>query len=432
MVRFTSGYSLCIKRTEYSQAYFYHQILKNFGRRREPVEKANLMESNRNPFRYDSDFDLNDIVGRKEEILLAELAIRDGQRLFLSGPRGFGKTSILRAAQANMSREGAIVLYVNAGASSDIAKLVEEIIAGVASQVFEGEKDGIAKACQALFHMEAASKFPADGQDMPVRVDIDTLSDRYMQIEVLTTTLNSLNSLASSLPESRPLALIIDEFSVLMKRFGVMAERQIRSVVQRHQNVGYIFSGSDVGLMMDMTAKHSRPFYHGGDHLYLRPVPAADFATWLYEHFTECGFEVSGNDPILCILSLADDVPYCVQMLAHNCWEQLHHGEKSKLTVGLVETVLEQTVKSLDASLRERWNGLANLQRKTLIAVLDANGQRIKPVEIARSIASPASSARSAVRALYDRGILWDDWNLGKLRVRLEDPFFGHWIRMNE
>jgi hypothetical protein len=27
---------------------------------------------------------------------------------------------------------------------------------------------------------------------------------------------------------------------------------------------------------------------------------------------------------------------------------------------------------------------------------------------------------------------LWDDWNLGKLRVRLEDPFFGHWIRMNE
>jgi hypothetical protein len=70
------------------------------------------------------------------------------------------------------------------------------------------------------------------------------------------------------------------------------------------------------------------------------------------------------------------------------------------------------------------------LQQKTLIAVLDGEGQRIRPAETARSIESPASSVRSALRALYDRGILWDDWNLRKLRVRLEDPFFAHWIRM--
>jgi uncharacterized protein len=91
------------------------------------------MELNRNPFRYGADFDPNDVVGCKVEITRAVRAIRDRQRLFLIGPRGFGKTSILRAAQANLSQEGAIVLYVNAETSSGIATLVREIVAGTAA-----------------------------------------------------------------------------------------------------------------------------------------------------------------------------------------------------------------------------------------------------------------------------------------------------------
>jgi type II secretory pathway predicted ATPase ExeA len=96
------------------------------------------MKSNRNPFRYDAEFDLDNIVGRKNEIKWTERAIQDGQRVFFIGPRGFGKTSILRAAQATMSRKDAIVLYVNAETSPDVRKLIGEIIAGVAVQVYGG------------------------------------------------------------------------------------------------------------------------------------------------------------------------------------------------------------------------------------------------------------------------------------------------------
>jgi hypothetical protein len=43
---------------------------------------------------------------------------------------------------------------------------------------------------------------------------------------------------------------------------------------------------------------------------------------------------------------------------------------------------------------------------------------------------SPASSVRSAQRALYNRNILWDDWSVGKVRVRFKDPFLAQWISM--
>ena len=388
------------------------------------------MKSNRNPFRYGADFVLDDIIDRKDEVVHVERVIRDGMRLFLAGPRGFGKTSILRASQANMSRKGAMVLYVNAETSPDVGKLIGEIVAGAAAQLHDDAEVGILRAGGFFAHLRPTLSLSADGQEISVSIGIDLSGGKYRQMQVLADTLDSLERLAHTLPESRPVALIIDEFSALMARFGVTGEAQIRSVAQRHQNVGYIFAGSNVGLMMDMTSKYKRPFYHGGDNLYLRPVPTADFTVWLHKQFTESGFEASGREPVLRILSLAEDVPYNVQLLAHNCWDELHRGSRSKLTVALVESVLERTIQSLDPSLKQAWNRLTPLQQKTLIAVLHGKGQRMKPAEIARSIKSPASSVRSALLALYNRNILWNDANRGEVRVRLEDPFFAHWIRM--
>jgi energy-coupling factor transporter ATP-binding protein EcfA2 len=389
---------------------------------------TSTMKCNRNPFRYGADFGPDDIVDRKDEIAHVERVIRDGMRLFLTGPRGFGKTSLLRAAQASMSRKGAMVLYVNAETTPDVGKLIGEIVAGAAAQLHDDAEVGILRAGGFFAHLRPTLSLSADGQEISVSIGIDLSGGKYRQMQVLAGTLDSLDGLARTLPESRPVALIIDEFSALMARFGVTGEAQIRSVVQSHQNVGYIFAGSNVGLMMDMTSKYRRPFYHGGDNLYLRPVPTADFTAWLHKQFTESEFEVSGSDPVLRILSLAEDVPYNVQMLAYNCWDELHSGSRSKLTVALIESVFEQTVQSLDPSFKESWNRLTPLQQKTLIAVLHGKGQRMKPAEIARTIDSPASSVRSALRALYNRNILWDDWNHLKVRVRMHDPFFAHWI----
>ncbi len=315
------------------------------------------MEFNRNPFRYGADFGPDDIVDRKDDIAHVERVIRDGMRLFLTGPRGFGKTSILRAAQAYMSRKGAMVLYVNAETSPDVGKLIGEIVAGAAAQLDDDAEVGIVRVRGFFAHLRPTLSLSADGQEISVSIGIDLSGGKYRQMQVLAGTLDSLDGLARTLRESRPVALIIDEFSALMARFGVTGEAQIRSVVQCHQNVGYIFAGSNIGLMMHMTMDHRRPFYHGGDSLYLRRVPSADFAAWLHKQFRESGFEVSGNEPVLRILSLAEDVPYYVQMLAHNCWDELHRGSRSKLTVALVESVLERTIESLDGAFKERWNG---------------------------------------------------------------------------
>jgi uncharacterized protein len=388
------------------------------------------MKLNHNPFRYGADFGPEHIVGRKDEIACVESAIRDGMRLFLIGPRRFGKTSIIRAAQKNMSQKGSFALYVNAEACPDVGRLIGQIVVGAATQMSDGTEESILKAGGCFSHLRPQFRFGADGHEVSVSFNTDLATHKYRQMEVLAHTLDSLDRLAGTLPKDRPVALIIDEFSSLMARFGVTAEAQIRSVIQRHQNLGYIFVGSNVWLMMDMTGKHSRPFYNGADIRYLRPVPIAEFAAWLREQFLESGYEIDGDEPVLRILSLADDVPYNVQMLAHNCWNELRSEGQPNLTVALVEFVFKQTVQHLTPSFKQAWNRFTPLQRTTLTAVLRGDGNRFKPPELARSIRRPESSVRSALRALCTRGILWDDVSHKGVRVRPEDPFFAHWIRL--
>ena len=57
------------------------------------------MELKHNPFRFGGDLGANEIVDRVEETAQVESTIRNGEKLFLIGPRRFGKTSILRAAR---------------------------------------------------------------------------------------------------------------------------------------------------------------------------------------------------------------------------------------------------------------------------------------------------------------------------------------------
>src|SRR5579863_7351066 len=86
------------------------------------------MEVLRNPFRFGGEIAARDLVDREAETSQVESTIRNGEKLFLIGPRRFGKSSILRTAAERLTAADAIVLRVDADPVSDISILVEEIV----------------------------------------------------------------------------------------------------------------------------------------------------------------------------------------------------------------------------------------------------------------------------------------------------------------
>ena len=142
---------------------------------------------------------------------------------------------------------------------------------------------------------------------------------------------------------------------------------------------------------------------------------------------------VPSEEPIKLILALAEEVPYNVQMLAHNCWEELRSQRRTKpakLTANLVQAILLRTVNGLDPLFTQTWNRLTAVQQKTLIAVIRNGGVGMSSTETAKSIRLSVSSVQSALRGLHDQSILRDDPAGGSVRMRFDDPFFAEWIRI--
>ena len=82
----------------------------------------------RNPFQYGAELKPSQIVNRKQELRDVQRAILEHGRLFLLGPRRFGKTAILRAATAAAERDGAIVIRLDAEAYPGVDGLVRAIV----------------------------------------------------------------------------------------------------------------------------------------------------------------------------------------------------------------------------------------------------------------------------------------------------------------
>ena len=66
------------------------------------------------PFRYEDPLDASEeLADRVEELALLRERIAETRNSRLSGPRRYGKTSLLNAALARADRDGFVAIYVN-------------------------------------------------------------------------------------------------------------------------------------------------------------------------------------------------------------------------------------------------------------------------------------------------------------------------------
>ena len=104
-------------------------------------------------------------------------------------------------------------------------------------------------------------------------------------------------------------------------------EHALRAAVQHQREVGYVFAGSEPSLMERMLGP-KRPFYKAGPVMRLEKIPADEFAAFIDARFTRSGIR---PEPGLgaAIVDLAGNLPYDVQRLAHETWDEVRAGRPS-------------------------------------------------------------------------------------------------------
>jgi len=386
----------------------------------------NGIKAGANPFSFGGELEPAGLVDRDEEVQAVVNAMERGGKLFLIGPRRYGKTSILRAAADRVKKRKGIVLRYDAEAFTSLELLASRLLVDTASNL-TGTVERVGTLIRDFFKsVRPTATFNATENKWSV-----TLAGHETAggVPLLTDVLNGIERAATK--KRRTVAVVIDEFQKIIALGGEAAEAQIRAAIQRHRRVAYVFAGSDTRLLADMTSDPRRPFYKLGERRFVGPVPRAEFAAFIKHGFSVAAIPVD-DDAVDAILDDAEEVPYNVQLLAHECWDQCRETRKpTRLTAGLVRDAKAIAALRNDPLYSQLWNSLSATQQTALLALLRVpRSEGLTSAAVSRKYGIPVPSMQKALVALESKGVIREEHARAGSLLRLEDPFFGAWVEL--
>jgi len=231
----------------------------------------------------------------------------------------------------------------------------------------------------------------------------------------LEDILNLIESLGT--PENR-LKVVLDEFQEIY-RINASMDRMLRSTMQNHKNVNYIFMGSSESIIREIFEKKNSPFYRFGSLFRLGKIPVEEFRRFLSERFAN----VSDKSDVIAdeILKITASHPHYTQQLAYNVWELI---TDSGFSVDVVEIAINEIVRNHDNDFERLWN---TFNRTDMLILTGMSLSNLSPLseEFKSKFGTGAmSTVFSAIHRLVKRGILIKEDS----QYYIDDPFFKRWI----
>ena len=344
-----------------------------------------------------------------------------GQKVFLISPRRYGKSSLVRHVLRSLGKQGVLTVEVTVASSSSYVGFLEAYArALVMAETPVGRlRQWAADLLRAVrpevrFETEPAgtSRFAIAFPSVQTDRDISRLANEVFALPARITA-----------ARKRRMAVALDEFQAVGALNGGSIEHALRAAVQDQRMVGYVFAGSEPSLMERMLTS-KRPFYKAGPVMRLEKIHQDDFATFLEARFGGSGIK-PGPGLGAAIVELAGNVPYDVQRMAHEMWDDLRAAGRKTATVDDLHATLTRLLQEHGTIFEEAWQRLTLTQRATMRALVLEQGREVLSAGVrTRHRLAKASSVQAALEALIRADLVAKDGP----RYTMVDSLFREWV----
>ena len=373
-----------------------------------------------NPFVYGEVVPVAAFVDREEELDRLTRDLLAGQKIFLISPRRYGKSSLVRQALGAAARGGALVLDVTVSSYSSYVSFLEGYAQALASLERQAAS-AVRWLREMLAPVQPEVRVGAPGRPSEVSVSFPA-ARTGRDVSRLAQEVFALPGRIAE-RRGRKLAIALDEFQAIGAFNGGSVEHALRAAVQHQREVGYVFSGSEPALMERMLGR-SRPFYKAGPVMRLGRIPADRFAAFLEDRFRRTRIK---PDPGLgaAIVELAGNLPYDVQRLAHELWDDARVDGRRTAGLEALHGTLHRLLGEHDSLFEATWQRLTLAQRATLRAAVLQDGREMLAADTrARYRLSGASTVQAALAALVREDILAREGD----RYLVVDSLLREWV----
>jgi uncharacterized protein len=374
-----------------------------------------------NPFVYGEVVPAAAFVNRAAELDRLTRDLLAGQKVFLISPRRYGKSSLVRQALRAAGRHGALTVEVTVSSYSSYVAFLEGYARALLS--IETRMDRVRNWAGSMLGTVRPELRMETGASGASQIAIGFPAARSERD--VSRLAQEVFALPAKIAEARrrKLAIALDEFQAVAAFDGGSVEHALRAAVQHQRQVGYVFSGSEPSLMERMLGR-SRPFYKAGPVMRLQKIPAEEFA-----QFLEARLRATGVKPAAglgaAIVDLAGNLPYDVQRLAHELWDDARARGARSASHDDLHATLHRLLGEHDTLFEGVWQRLTLPQRATLRAAVLEEGRELLSADVrARYRLSGASSVQTALAALVREDILAREAD----RYTVVDSLLREWI----
>lgn len=369
-----------------------------------------------NPFVYGEVVPASAFVDRIAELdrLVGDLAA--GQKVFLISPRRYGKSSLVRHALSAMSRRGALTLEVTVSSFSSYVAFLEGYARALVSA--ETKRDRARTWLRETVRSARAEVRHSPG-DMSVSFP-GVRSERD-----ISRLAGEVFALPARLAQSRRRKVVValDEFQAIGGFNGGSVEHALRAAVQHQRDVGYVFAGSEPSLMERMLGP-KRPFYKAGPVIRLDKIPPEEFALFIDSRFARSGLKPESGLGAA-IVEVAGNLPYDVQRLAHETWDEVRAAGRRRATLDDLHQALRRLLTEQQVMFEALWQRLTLPQRGVLRAVVIEEGRELLSADVReRHRLGGASSVQYALASLVRDDLVARDAD----RYAVVDSLMREWI----
>jgi len=350
--------------------------------------------------------------------------LSSGQKVFLISPRRYGKSSLVHRALHILSRHGALTLDLTVSSYSSYVSFLEGYARALATVESTWQR---ARAWLADVITTTRPELRYEPEESG--------PGRFSVAFPLVRTARDVNRLANeifSLPgrlaadRKRTVVVALDEFQAIDAFDGGDVEHALRAAAQQQRQVGYVFAGSEPSLMEKMIGPR-RPFYKAGPIMRLEKIPPAVFVEFIESRFAKSGIR---PEPGLgaAIVDLAGNLPYDVQRLAHETWDDVRSAGGRRAGLDQLHATLTRLLAEQDTMFEAVWQRLTLAQRAVLRAVVLQGGRELLSADTrARHRLGGPSSIQASLAALIKHDLLFKE---GQQHVVI-DSLFREWIARN-
>ena len=367
-----------------------------------------------NPFAYSNYVTGESFCNRKKERSALLKYIKGSQNVLLFSHRRYGKTSLIRQVIRDIKEQ-----------NLNIGTLHVELYGTIS------EKDFLTRTFRSLNQLESnidrlLKSISTALKNVKLNLSIDPATGATSVSPSFGAAneamfLEELMNIILTYSQKRKLVIAFDEFQEVANYSEEGFEKRLRSFIQQHSNICYIFSGSQRHLITEMFNSTNRAFYKLADSFPLDKIETKYYIPWAQNLFRRKNIHLKA-ELIEDIATKFENHPMYIQNFLFHLWDE--PGEKgfsSELIDKIENSIIER--RSLEHIVL--WETLSINQKKTLKLILLNDGSNLFNADALKSVNLKTGSLVSkALSSLIKKEIIVKNGH-----YIIQDIVFKKWLQ---